>query len=84
MKVCSDDSKAIDLVDLKDWARVRSWSAAFDEGNTVTLTKGNKTIVVPLGGGTIQVNGKWIEVPDVVVERDGHWLVPMQALEAQK
>ncbi len=75
--------RRFDHVDLSGWAGIRGWQCAIDENlGTATLRKGGRTVLVPLGSSKIKDRSDWVDVGDVIAERDGRWLVPFPALES--
>jgi hypothetical protein len=69
-----------DLVDLAEWAKARGWSLKADDCLT-TLTKGERKLRVPLGALAVEVDGKWKDLPEVVMLKEERWWVPLDALE---
>ena len=53
-----------------------------DDIRVGTLTRGNRTITVPLASAYILVDDQWVEMSDVVAEKESRWLIPFDEIEA--
>ncbi|HRF58772.1 MAG TPA: hypothetical protein PLH94_02525 [Fimbriimonadaceae bacterium] len=60
---------------LRDWATARDYTIRVEE-NLVRLNRGTREVVVPVGAAKVKVSGRWIDLPDLVAERNGSWYVP--------
>ena len=89
-RVGSSDVKAFkngrsqnDHVDVKEWAQARGWQWTKNDDTRIgKLTRGNRTITVPLASAYILVDDQWVEMSDVVAEKEDRWLIPLDEIEA--
>lgn len=66
-----------EFLDLAEWAAARGWAVGSpDKVPCVTLTKGRRTIILPLAAMQAKVDGEWRDLGDVIAEKESRWLVP--------
>jgi hypothetical protein len=81
----TDDKTDVLVVSVPDWARARGYSYRLNPDTAIiALTKGENTILIPLGAKAIKVGNEWRELPDIVRTKEGEHLVPFNAIEAAR
>jgi hypothetical protein len=80
-----DDKTDVLVVSVPDWARARGYSYRLNPDTAIiALTKGENTILIPLGAKAIKVGNEWRELPDIVRTKEAEHLVPFNAIEAAR
>ena len=66
---------------LQEWTGGEGWSVAEDDYGVLSLKKGAKWAVIPLGADQIKVNGVWKEMGDSAAFFNGKLYLPAAGLE---
>jgi hypothetical protein len=66
---------------LQEWTNLEGWSIAEDDYGVLSLKKGAKWAVLPLGADQIKVNGVWKDMGDSAAFLNGKLYLPAAGLE---
>jgi hypothetical protein len=70
-------------VDVRDWAASRGWTVTETaEPGYLTLKKGTRWVVIPAGADRIKVDGQWRVMPDLVMFKNGRWMILQNSIES--
>ena len=72
------------FLDLRIWGLAYNWQHRFNEDTaTAILTRGNRTLIVPLGSRKIKVGSNWVETGDVIAFKNERMFVRHSFLQSQ-
>lgn len=69
------------FIDLSSWASANSLTVSTGQDGTVkSFTKGGTLWIVPLASNKIKKGSVWQTLPDIVMQKDGKFMIPISAL----